>query len=126
MQVMQQQRPESTPIAGLAHVTWAGASDGLTGLSVWRQRFAPGVASPAHLHDCDEIVLCLAGWGEVHGADGTVRRFGAESTVVLPRGEMHQIFNVGPMPLEIVGIFGATPVVTRVADGAAIELPWRT
>jgi mannose-6-phosphate isomerase-like protein (cupin superfamily) len=70
-------------------------------------------------------VLCLAGWGEVH-ADGAVKRFGADSTVILPRGRDHQIFNTGPLPMEIVGVFGATPVATRLPDGSALELPWRS
>jgi hypothetical protein len=67
----------------------------------------------------------LAGWGEVH-TESSVRRFGADSTVVLPRGRDHQIFNVGPQPMEIVGLFGATPVLTRLHDGSALELPWRS
>jgi quercetin dioxygenase-like cupin family protein len=52
---------------------------------VWRQTLAPGAATPPHRHDCDEVVLCLSGWGEVH-SDGAVQRFGADCTVVLPRG----------------------------------------
>jgi mannose-6-phosphate isomerase-like protein (cupin superfamily) len=70
-------------------------------------------------------VLCLAGWGEVH-TEGSVQRFGADSTVVLPRGRDHQIFNVGAQPMEIVGLFGATPVTTRLPDGSELALPWRS
>ncbi len=88
-------------------------------------RPAAGAATPPHSHDCDEVVLCLAGLGEVH-SDGQVQRFGADSTLVLPRGRVHQLFNAGPMPLEIVGIFAATPVTTRLPDGAPIDLPWRS
>lgn len=126
MQVIQQQRPEPSPIPGIDHATWVGAADGLTGLSVWRQTLAPGCATPPHRHDCDEVVLCLEGWGEVHAEGATPSRFGADNTVVLPRNETHQIFNVGPMPLVIVGIFGATPVRTLDAEGTPLALPWRT
>mgnify|MGYP001025802254 CR=1 FL=1 len=94
-------------------------------LSRWRQTLAPGAATPPHRHDCDEIVLCLGGSGEVHSG-GRAERFGVDCTVVLPAHRDHQIFSVGPGPLEIVGIFAATPVVTRQPDGAAIDLPWRS
>ena len=65
------------------------------------------------------------GWGEVH-ADGAVMRVGADSTVILPRGRDHQVFDTGPQPMEIVGVFGATPVATRLPDRSALELPWRS
>lgn len=125
MNVHDQSRPEATPIPGVAHATWAGADEGLSQLSLWRQTLAPGAATPPHRHDCDEAVLCLAGWGELH-TEGTVQRFGAEQTVVLPRGRDHQIFNAGPMPLELIGVFAATPVPVLLPDGSALELPWRS
>jgi len=28
--------------------------------------------------------------------------------------------------MEIVGLFGATPVLTLLPDGSALELPWRS
>jgi quercetin dioxygenase-like cupin family protein len=125
MNVIHQQGPEPTGLPGIQHTTWAGAADGLEQLSLWRQTMAPGAATPPHSHDCDEVVLCLGGWGEVH-SEGQVRRFGADSTLVLPRGQLHQLFNVGPMPLETIGILAATPVITRFPDGESIDLPWRT
>jgi len=125
MNVIEQNRPEPTAIPGVAHTTLACSEHGLTRLSVWRQTLAPGGATPPHRHDCDEVVLCLGGWGEVH-ADGRAQRFGAECTVVLPAHREHQIFNVGPQPLEIVGVFAATPVVTRLPDGSPLDLPWRS
>ena len=67
MNVIEQNRPEASPIPGVAHATWAAQGDGLTQLSVWRQTLSPGAATPPHSHDCDEVVLCLDGWGEVHG-----------------------------------------------------------
>jgi len=125
MNVIEQTRPAATPISGVAHATWASQADGLQQLSVWRQTLAPGAATPPHRHDCDEVVLCLAGWGEVH-TRGVVQRFGADCTLVLPKGLDHQIFNVGPQSMEIIGLFGATPVLTRLADGSELELPWRS
>jgi quercetin dioxygenase-like cupin family protein len=125
MNVIEQTRPAPSPIPGVAHATWAGHDDGLQQLSVWRQTLAPGAATPPHRHDCDEVVLCQSGWGELH-LDGRVQRFGADTTLVLPRGCLHQIFNVGPQPMEIVGVFGATPVGTFLPDDTALALPWRS
>lgn len=125
MHVIRQTPPETSPLPGVAHTTWAGEADGLSQLSVWRQTMAPGGATPPHSHDCDEVVLCLGGTGELHG-DGQVRRFGADSTLILPKGRVHQIVNVGTTPLETLGIFAATPVATRSPEGDALDLPWRT
>lgn len=125
MIVNPQVRPQPAEIPGVAHATWAGAADGLTQLSVWRQTLAPGAATPPHSHDCDEVVLCLGGDGEIH-VDGEVHRFATDTTIVLPRGPVHQIFNTGTKPLETLGILGQTPVVTRLPDGSELPLPWRT
>lgn len=125
MHVLAQHRPEPTPIPGVRHATWASAEHGLSQLSLWRQTLAPGAATPPHGHDCDEVVLCLQGQGEVQ-VGGATHSFGPDSTVVLPRGSLHQIFNTGADPLEIVGIFAATPVGTHLPDGQALALPWRS
>ena len=125
MNVIPQTRPEDTPIAGVAHSTWAGAAEGLSQLSVWRQTLAPGAASPPQRHDCDEVVMCLAGRGEVH-SEGRVQRFGADTTVALPRHRVHQLFNVGDQPLQLLAVLAATPVHTELPDGQAIALPWRS
>lgn len=125
MKVIEAHRPAASTLPGIAHVTLAGQAEGLRQLSVWRQTMAPGTATPPHSHDCDEVVLCLGGWGEVHSR-GRVERFGADCTLVLPAGCEHQIFNVGSQPLETLGLFGATPVPTRGPDGSPLVLPWRT
>lgn len=125
MKVLDQLAPQPTALPGIRHETWAGAADGLRQLSLWRQSLAPGAATPPHSHDCDEVVLCLGGWGEVH-VGRRRERFGSNHTVVLPRDELHQIFNVGHAPLELVGIFGASPVETMADDGSALKLPWRS
>lgn len=125
MYVTRQTPPSPAPLPGIDHVTWAGQDQGLSQVSIWRQRMAPGAATPPHRHDCDEVVLCLAGEGELH-IDGRVERFGADCTLTLPRGLPHQFFNVGSVPLETVGIFGASPVGTYQPDGEALALPWRS
>ncbi len=125
MHVIEQDRPAPTAIPGVAHVTWAGAAEGLDQLSVWRQSLAPGAGTPPHSHDCDEVVLCLAGTGELH-IDGVKHPFAQDCTLVLPKGCVHQFFNVGTAPLETVGVFGRSPVPTRLPGGEVLPLPWRT
>jgi quercetin dioxygenase-like cupin family protein len=125
MNVIPQTRPVPSAIPGVAHTTWAGEADGLRQLSVWRQTMAPGAATPPHQHDSDELVLCLAGSGELRLGD-QVQPFGADTTLVLPRGLPHQIVNTGTVPMETIGIFGATPVGTFGTDGTPLALPWRS
>lgn len=125
MYVIDQAAPADTPIPGVRHATWAGAAEGLRSLSLWRQSIAPGGATPPHSHECDEVVLCLSGRGEVH-IDGTRHAFGPNQTIVLPAGVAHQIFNTGDVPLESTAVFAATPVPVALPDGSALELPWRS
>jgi mannose-6-phosphate isomerase-like protein (cupin superfamily) len=125
MTVLAQPAPQATDLPGIAHATWAGRDDGLQQLSVWRQSMLPGAATPPHQHECDEIVFCLSGHGELH-TDGQVMPFGPNSTVLLPRRRLHQLFNTGAEPLETLAVFAATPVDTRLADGQPIALPWRS
>lgn len=125
MTVLVQTPPQASGLPGISHATWAGHGDGLQQLSVWRQSLSPGAATPAHQHECDEIVFCLAGHGELH-TEGQVVAFGPNSTVLLPRQRVHQLLNSGQAPLELLAVFAATPVDTRLADGQPIALPWRS
>lgn len=125
MYVIEQTRPAPAPIPGIAHATWAGEAEGLKQISIWRQTLAPGAATPPHTHDCDEVVLCEAGEGELH-VDGQAHAFRAGCTLVLPKGTLHQIFSTGSDPLTVTGVFGATPVGTFLPDGQALALPWRS
>ena len=119
--------PPMTPaeLPGISHATWMSHDETGLKLSVWRQSLAPGAMTPPHVHDCDEVVLCLAGAGEVT-VDDRVERFGAGATVALPRGQLHQLRNVGSTPLEVIAAFGDSPVATRWPDGSALDVPWRT
>ncbi len=123
--ILDQPPPAATSIPGVAHATWAGSGNGLHHLSLWRQSMAPGAATPPHSHGCEEIVLCLAGRGEVHIA-GEVHRFGAQQTLLLPAGVPHQIFNTGDEPLETAAVFAATPVSVALPDGSALQVPWES
>lgn len=125
MYVISNQAPAPTDFPGLEHSTLAGNADGLRNMSIWQQAITPGSATPPHRHDCEEVVLCSAGEGELHVA-GRVERFGANMTVIIPPNADHQIISVGSEPLRIVAVFGMTPVQVHFPDGAPLELPWRT
>ena len=125
MYVLEQSPPELTHLPGIAHKTWASGADGLKQLSVWRQSMAPGAATPPHVHDCDEVVFCLAGQGELR-VQGETLRFDARQMLVLPGGRPHQIFNTGSAPLEMLAVFGQTPTPTRGPDGCELPLPWQS
>ncbi|MCD6043103.1 MAG: putative auxin-binding protein 1, partial [Burkholderiales bacterium] len=52
MQVIDNAAREKCSLPGIEHLTLAGAAQGLSRLSVWRQSMAPGSATPPHQHDC--------------------------------------------------------------------------
>jgi len=119
-----QQRPEAS-LPGLVHRTLAGRADGLAHLSVWRQTIAPGGATPPHRHDCEEVVLIDRGEGELV-IGGVAHRFGADSTLVIPRNVDHQIVNTGATPIECTAAFSVSPVAVYLPDGQALPLPWES
>ena len=125
MYVIDQPRPEPTPIPGISHATWAGSDEGLNQISIWRQTLAPGAETPPHSHDCDEVVMCHSGHGELH-IDGTSHPFGPDQTLILRRERLHQIVNTGDQPMEITGVFGASPVSVYLPDSARLDVPWRS
>lgn len=125
MEVIDNRARDKCALPGIEHLTLAGAAQGLSRLSVWRQSMAPGCATPPHRHDCEEVVLVLEGSGEVE-IGGRRLAFGPDTTLVLPPNVPHQIFNTGSVTLTTVAAFSATPVGTFMPDGAPLELPWKS
>jgi len=125
MYAIRNEQREKAALPGIEHATLAGADDGLARLSVWRQSMAPGGATPPHRHDCEEVVVVLAGSGELQ-IDGQVVTFGPDSTLVIPPDAPHRIVNTGTDPLVTLAVFSVSPVQVRFPDGERIELPWRT
>lgn len=113
------------PFPGIEHATLAGQAQGLRQLSVWHQRLASGATTPPHRHDCEEVVLCQGGRGEVELA-GTRHPFAAASVLVIPAHAWHQIMNTGSDPLEMVAVFAETPVAAYLPDGTPLALPWES
>jgi mannose-6-phosphate isomerase-like protein (cupin superfamily) len=125
MQLLDNNALPKAALPGIDHTTLAGSDNGLHHLSIWHQTLAPGAATPPHRHDCEEVVLVHAGRGEVHVA-AKVLAFGPNTTLVIPPEVDHQIFNTGPEPLTLIGVFSATPVGTMFPDGQPMPLPWRS
>jgi quercetin dioxygenase-like cupin family protein len=125
MHVMSNQQPMPSAIPGISHTTLAGHEDGLSKLSVWQQSVAPGSATPPHRHDCEEVVICNSGTGELRLGEKT-ERFSRDMTVVIPANVEHQIINIGGDHLEFIAVFSMSPVLACLPDGAAIALPWRS
>ncbi|WP_179959310.1 hypothetical protein [Marinobacter changyiensis] len=69
-------------------------------------------------------MLCLGGRGELRIDNREAYPFGPDSTVIIPRNALHQIFSVGTEDLQFIAIFSATPVEAYFPDGGYIELPW--
>lgn len=124
MHVFPTPQPEPTPLPGIRHATLAAARHGLRALSLWRQSLAPRAATPPHRHDCEEVVLCSAGHGELQ-IDGVVHAFGPGATLVIPADVPHQIINTGHTDMELLAAFSAAPVDARFPDGERIVLPWQ-
>ena len=125
MHVMFNQQPLPSAIPGISHATLAGHEDGLSKLSVWQQSVAPGSATPPHRHDCEEVVICNSGTGELRSGE-KVERFTRNMTVVIPANVEHQIINIGLDHMQFVAVFSMSPVLACLPDGTAIELPWKS
>ena len=110
-------------LPGLQHRTIAGPRDGLCTMEVWRQTIAPGEATPLHKHDCEEVVVILAGRGRLE-IEGKSQGFGPDSSLILSANAVHRIANDGAEPLELIGILGMAPVRVETPEGERIALPW--
>ena len=116
--------PEASGLPGISHATVAAGKHGLSRLALWRQTLAPGAATPPHRHDCEEVVLCSAGHGELR-IDGASHAFGPDATLVIPADAPHQILNTGDREMELLAVFSVARVDARFPDGAEIALPWQ-
>lgn len=99
----------------------ATPASGARGVEMWRGRMDAGSATPPHRHDTEEVVLFLSGSGRATVADREVR-WEPGDTLILPAGEVHQIF--AETASEFVGAMPIGGSVT-LPDGALLDLPWR-
>ncbi|MCW5889507.1 MAG: cupin domain-containing protein [bacterium] len=108
---------EGNHVAGVATPT-----SGARQVEMWRGRMDAGSATPPHSHDTEEVVLFLSGSGRATVSDRAVR-WAAGDTLVLPPGEVHQLF--AETASEFVSAMPGGGTV-KLPDGEVIELPWRT
>ncbi len=103
-------------IAGVATPT-SGAQQ----VEMWRGRMDANSATPPHSHDTEEVVLFLKGSGRATVADRELRYL-AGDTLVLPAGQVHQIFAETESEFVSALPIGGT---VKLPDGVVLDLPWR-
>ena len=111
-------------LAGLAHRTLAGPEHGLKDVEIWSQSIDAQAATPPHRHDCEEVAVVLDGEGTL-AMSGEETHFTAGDTVIIPRNEVHQIFNTGQSVLRLLAVLSMAPVCAEFPDGTRIDLPWQ-
>ena len=103
-------------IAGVATPT-SGAQQ----VEMWFGRMDAGSATPPHSHDTEEVVLFLKGSGRATVADREIR-YQSGDTLILPAGQVHQIFSETESEFVAAMPMGGT---VTLPGGEVIQLPWR-
>ncbi len=124
MLIHQNSTRQKFSIPGLDHWALAGFRDGLTGIDVSLKKLAVGGATPVHYHECEEVVVVLAGRGRARMNEVESEVFGPETTIVVPTGAVHQFENMGNDELVLLCAFSATPCGVFRPDGSEIPVPW--
>ena len=57
--------------------------DGLWSNEVWMQTVEPGVLTPVHYHDCEEVIMIIRGTGQLSIEDKVIE-FGPNHTLIIP------------------------------------------
>ncbi len=121
MTLFRREQNESHSMQGNHIAGVATPSSGAGQVEMWVGRMDAEAATPPHAHDTEEVVYFLTGSGRATVGEAEVR-YQAGDTLILPPGQVHQIFAetastfVSAMPL------GGT---VRLPDGAVLDLPWR-
>ena len=77
---------------------------GATQMELWEQYMPPGGVIPLHYHDCEESITFLS--GEVEVTLGEERHLvGADTTVFIAKGVLHDVRNVGRVPVRLIAVF---------------------
>lgn len=108
---------EGNHIAGVAT-----PSTGAQQVEMWLGRMDAGSATPPHRHDTEEIVHFIRGSGRAC-VGGREIGYGGGDTLVLPAGQVHQLFCETESEFVSVMPIGGT---VSLPDGVVMDLPWRT
>ena len=110
-------------LPGATHRTLAGLMNGVTQAEVWFQTLEPGLSTPLHQHDCEEVIITLRGRGACVCGDERIE-FGPGSVLTLKPNVAHQLSSIGDEPLASYGFFTMGPVVIEAPGGGHIPMPW--
>lgn len=91
--------PSGLPIRHLV-----SGDTGATDLYAGEQWLQPGEAVLPHTHEVEEILIFVAGEGEIRLGDASLA-VGAGVTVYIPAGELHGFQNTGKDDLRLFVIF---------------------
>ena len=73
----------------------------------------PGVEVPAHMHEVEEVIVCLEGEGERTFANQPATRYQAGSVIIIPPNTAHVLRNVGTANLRQICFFAGNLTKTR-------------
>ena len=99
----------------------ATPASGAQQVEMWHGRMDANSATPPHSHDTEEVVLFLKGSGRAT-LSGHEVRYQTGDTLVLPAGQVHQIFAEAESEFVAAMPIGGT---VTLPDGMVIDLPWR-
>lgn len=121
MSVFRQDQNELHSLHGNHIVGVATPASGAKQVEMWRGRMDANSSTPPHSHDTEEVVLFLKGSGRATVADTEVR-YHAGDTLILPAGQVHQIFADTDIEFVSASPSGGT---VKLPDGVVLDLPWR-
>eukprot|EP01023_Acetabularia_acetabulum_P063592 TRINITY_DN8007_c0_g1_i2.p1 TRINITY_DN8007_c0_g1~~TRINITY_DN8007_c0_g1_i2.p1 ORF type:complete len:185 (+),score=20.04 TRINITY_DN8007_c0_g1_i2:28-582(+) len=100
--------------SGLDHITIVGAHHhGMKKIEVWQQAFVPGLSTPIHRHDCEEVFIVLSGQAEVKAKIGesvVTYEIKSNDTLVLPPNIVHQVLNSGVDLVQLLVVISNPPM----------------
>lgn len=99
----------------------ATPSRGAQQVEMWHGRMDGNAATPPHSHDTEEVVFFLQGSGRAVVGD-TEFRYQPGDTLILPAGQVHQIFADTDSEFVSASPRGGT---VKLSDGVVLDLPWR-
>lgn len=99
----------------------ATPASGAQQVEMWHGRMDAHASTPPHSHDIEEVVFILKGTGRATVAGQEVR-YRPGDTLILPPGEVHQIF--AETESEFISAMPSGGAV-RFPDGTVLDLPWR-
>jgi quercetin dioxygenase-like cupin family protein len=107
-----EQRTEADPTLGCRVAFPIYAATGAAASAVVYFEVAPGERLGRHTDSAEEVLLVLAGEAEAEVA-GERGRLGPGGLAVIPAMAPHDVRNVGPETLQVVGFFAANSLVHR-------------